>query len=119
MSRQVHAQSVVYDQVDFFLGTNRISVPITSLESKLFVNNQLLPWTLEDGTTVLDISIAATKIYYNEIAGSPGYNSIRFFPDRIGFWRLSIKYSTIEIIKEYDILGTKSSSGGLNASFTP
>lgn len=118
MSRQVHAQSVVYDQVDFFLGTNRVSVPIGSLQTKLFVNNVLLPWTLEDGTLVPDSSIVSTKIYYNEISGSPGYNNIRFFPDRVGFWRLNVIWSTTEIIKEYDILGAKSFSGGLNASFT-
>lgn len=118
MSRLVHAQALIYDQLDFFLSNTRISVPISSLQSKLFVNNQLLPWTLEDGTAIVDSSISASKIYYNEIAGNPGYNSLRFFPDRVGFWRLIITYSMIEIIKEYDVTSAKNSTGGLNASFT-
>lgn len=117
MSRLVHAQALIYDQLDFYAGTTRISVALASLQSRLFVNNQLLSWTLEDGVLVADSSISATKIYYNEISGSAGYNSIRFFPDRVGFWRLVISYSTTEIIKEYDVTSAKSATGGLNASF--
>lgn len=117
MSRLLHAQTLIFDQVDFYLGSSRIFVPLSSLQSKLFVNNQLLPWTLEDGSSVLDSSISSTKIYYNEISGNPGFTSLRFFPDRIGFWRLILSWNTSEVIKEYDVSGAKNSTGGLNASF--
>lgn len=117
MGRLLHAQALVYDQVDFISGTVRQSMPISALSLKLFVNNQILPWTLEDGTTVVDSSISSTKVYYNEISGHSGFNSIRFYPDRIGFWRLVFNSPLIEVIKEYDIIGAKAATSGLNASF--
>lgn len=118
MGRLLHAQTLIYDQLDFLSGSLRLSVPISQLEVKLFVNNQALPWTLEDGTSVIDNSISAGKIYYNEISLNPGYNSIRLFPDRVGFWRLIFKWLSTEIIKEYDVTSAKGSTGGMVASFT-
>lgn len=119
MSRLLHAQSLVYDQLDFYLGTQRVPVGVTEIEMKLFVNNQLLPWDLVDGSSVVDGAISASRVYYNGISSAPGYSSIRFFPDRVGFWRLIFSRLGVEIIKEYDITSAKNSSGGLIASFSP
>lgn len=125
MSRLIAAGAVVYGQLDFFNPpTVRATGVVTAnLTSTLFVNNQLLSWPLTDGTTIADSSVSAGSIYFNGIAGSPGYYAIRFFPHLVGFWRLIIKHNALsqEIIKEFDIIASGSlkptSSAGLNASF--
>jgi hypothetical protein len=88
-----------------------------------FVNGALLPWTLADGSSVPDASISSGTVYLHEISGSPGFYSLRFLPDRIGFWKLILKNGGlgIEVVKDYDVLASGSlkpgSSSGLVASF--
>lgn len=126
MSRLIEAGEIVFDQLDFYQSVfpNRIEdIPVSSLEFKVFNNNMLMPWTFVDGTNVQDGQIAANVLYFNQISGNPGYYQIRFFPDRIGFWRVIVKYPTfsIEIIREYDAKPNSSvcdTGGGLQASFT-
>jgi len=127
MSRLIAAGSVIYDQPDFYSpsGTiNRISgIVVANLSLTLFVNNGLLGWPLVDGTTIPDSSIASGSVYFNEIPGSNGYYSLRFYPHQIGFWRFIVVHSafSIEVIKEFDVIAAGSlkptSSSGLNASF--
>ena len=125
MSRLIAAGTVVYDQPDFFNppGVRAVGVVPANLSLTLFLNNGLLSWPLIDGSAVADSSVSSGSIYFNEISGSNGYYSIRFFPHQIGFWRLIIKHSAFnqEVIKKYDIIASGSLSptgtSGLNAAF--
>lgn len=128
MGRLVSAGALVRDQADFYLpGTqNRATgVVISQLAPAVFADNGLLPWPLADGTSVLDSQISAGTIYFHEIAGSPGFYAVRFFPDRTGSWRVVLQNSSLaaEAVREYDVvppggLGA-GSPGGLVASFMP
>lgn len=125
MSRVISAGVLVRDQIDVYNPSTSFTRVAGILSSgttlKLFVNNLSIPWTLLDGTSVADSSISAGYVYFNEIAGSPGFYSLRFFSDRTGFWRLvlSIVVNSAEIIKEYDSVSSLqgNQSGGLNATF--
>jgi len=74
-----------------------------------------------DGLTIPDSSISSGFVYFNEIPGSPGFYSVRFYPDRTGFWKLVYSIPTLpaEVIREFDVSpsGLSSSANGLNASF--
>lgn len=129
MSRLINAGSVVYDQLDWFNPNNSINrapgLTIAAISFLGFVNNSVLIWNFADGTSVLDSSISAGTVYFNEITGQPGYYQIRFYPDRVGIWRLTFRQISlqIEIIKEYDVLpvGTLkpgATSAGLIPSFS-
>ena len=93
----------------------------TSLALSIFSNNVALPWPLADGTLVADSSISAGTVYFNQITGSPGYYSVRFFPDRVGFWRLILREATLgeQVILSYDVTHARPgpASNELNASF--
>jgi len=125
MGRFVSAGILVRDQVDFYIpggGFNRISgVVVAQLTLFAFADNGLLTWPLADGTNVPDSSISAGTIYFNEIYGSPGFYSIRFFPDRIGYWRVVLRNDSLitEVIRDFDIVpaGPIGPPNGLNASF--
>ena len=128
MSRLVSAATLVFDQVDIRNPSGTIiratGVVVSNLDVIIFVNNSLLSWDLQDGTLIPDSSISSGVICFNEISGSSGYYSVRFFPDRIGFWRLIFTNASLgeEIILEYDVVPAKTfaptSANGLNASFT-
>jgi hypothetical protein len=127
MSRLVAAGAVVHDQLDFFsppTSINRLTgVVVANLTFTQFVNSSLLAWPLADGSSVADSSISSGTAYFHEIPGSPGFYSVRFLPDRIGFWRLVFRNASIgiEIRKEFDVVAAGSlkpaSSSGLVASF--
>lgn len=127
MGRLVAAGAAVYSQVDFFLPVGSINratgVVIGSLTLDSFVNGSSLPWPLVDGSAVSDSSISSGSVYFHEISGSPGFYSIRFFADRVGFWRFVLKNSGLqtEIVLEFDIIAAGAlkpgGAGGLNASF--
>jgi hypothetical protein len=128
MSRLVAAGAIVRSQLDFYSPPNSITrvngVTIASLGAAIFVNNSQLNWPLADGAAVMDSNVSAGYVYFNEIASSPSYYSVRFFPDRVGFWRLiftNLSYS-IQPILEFDVVpsGTFQQgviSSGLNAAF--
>lgn len=126
MSRLVPAASLIRDQVDFYdppgSVTRATGISVGDIIVTVFANNVALAWTTLDGTAVPDSSISAGTVYFNEIPGNPGFYSIRFFPDRIGFWRIVVSDSAIsaESVREFDVApaGTFSPSNGLNASFT-
>jgi len=128
MGRLISAGALAYEQLDFFLpaGTSRRVTGILSsnIQMWMFVNNQILSWPLVDGSSVPDSDIAAGKVYFNEIAGSPGFYGLRFFPDRIGLFRMTFLNPSIsiEVSKEFDVLPPgvlRPPSGGLIPSTTP
>lgn len=122
MSRQVPA-ALIRDQIDLYSSgiTRQTGVVVSAMSAKLFWNNSLMAWPVQAGAAVQDASISAGAIYFHEISGSPGFYAIRFFPDRVGYWRLVLTCSSpsAEIVREYDVVNpSSSSSGGLVASFT-
>lgn len=127
MGRLVSAGAIVYSQIDFYQpvsSINRLSgVVVASLSSASFINGSSIGWSLTDGTSVSDSSISAGTIYFNEITGSSGYYLVRFYADRVGYWRISITYPGLQVerILEFDVIAAGSlkpgSSGGLVASF--
>lgn len=125
MGRIVSAGSLVRDQLDVYNPpdsfTRSTGTQPTGISVKLFVNNAPVSWPVQDGSGVADSSIGAGTVYFNEIPGSPGFYSIRFFTDRPGFWRLVILIAatSAESVKEYDVIPAQqgSTSGGLNATF--
>lgn len=125
MGRTVTAGALARDQVDIYNPPNGFTrstgVVSAGVSVTCFVNNAPVSWPVADGTSVQDSSISAGMVYFNEIAGSPGFYALRFFPDRVGYWRLvvSIASTSVEAIKEYDVISAPqgNASGGLNATF--
>lgn len=125
MSRSLPAASLIIDQLDLYNPPGSITriagVLAADLSVSVFSNNTIMSWPIQDGSLTPDSSISSGIVYFNEIVGQPGFYSIRFFPSRIGFWRLifSIPSITAEIVKEFDISSQSSGpANGLNASFT-
>ncbi len=108
--RIVQSGVVVFDQVDIVnpaWSNNRINgLTIESVDVTVFINNKRKYMQIVDGSTVLDQFITTNSIYFNEINGSPGYYSVRFFSDSVGFMRviLSVKPNASEHILSYDIV---------------
>lgn len=129
MNRIVSAGQVIRDQVDVYSTAGRIArqqrLTVAAFTTKLFLDNVLQTWPLLDGSTVPDSSVSSGSVYINEISGNLGYYSVRFFPNKVGFWRLLVTVSGLntEDILGFDVVaagsfGGSSGSGGLNASFT-
>ncbi len=126
MSRLLPSASLIRDQVDYYDPTGSVNralgVTFSQITLQIFVDNSKLLWPIVDGTLTADSSISAGTVYLNGVSGSPGFYSLRFFPDKVGFWKLSLLNTTFnqEVIKEYDVVpaGTFGpTSSGLNASF--
>lgn len=124
MARLIQAGALARDQIDVYQSGIRVQgIDVSSLTLSLFTDNVLVPWTLIDGSKVPDASIVAGSVFFHEIPGAPGFYSVRFFPDRTGFWRLSVKYLPVEVIREYDALPASSAifsppiPSGLTPSF--
>ena len=117
-----HNQTVV-DPVDFFQGdgfTRLTGVTPTGLALQVFFDNQIQPWPLQTGLSILDAQVASGTIYFNEIPGSPGFYSLRFRPDAVGYWRINLSYATGAqvIIHDFDVTGeAPAEERGLKSSF--
>lgn len=127
MGRLVSAGALVYDQLDFYLPAGSINRPsgvvVGNLSLTVFADNAVMTWPLADGSAVADSSISAGTVYFNEIAGAPGYYSVRFFPDRVAQWRLVFVNAGLsaEVRRDYTALPPgvlRPGTGGLNASFS-
>ena len=121
--RLIPINRVVLDQVDI-LGVDDFTrvTGLTSADfaSTLCFDNVVQPWALTDGTAVADAQVAAGKVYFNEITGAAGFYSVRFRPNAVGFWRLSLAYAAgprlatlaFDVVAEPPVVAT-----GLTASF--
>lgn len=126
MHRQIQAGALVFDQINIYNPPNSFTRVTGALSSQFstesLANNATLNWPLLDGTLVLDSDISPGFIYLNEISTSPGFYSVRWYPDRIGFWVLSLTYTTtgVESILSYDVLPASGNSlySGIIASFS-
>ena len=121
--RIVQANQVVLDQVDFFQsdGFTRVTgLTPGNLVSKIFHNNLIQPWTLLSGVGVTDAQVSSGYVYFEEIAGQPGYYNVRFRPNALGFWRNLLEYTAGQQISAQDfdvVLTAPASEAGLSASF--
>jgi hypothetical protein len=121
MSRAVFSGALVRSQVDFYSipGVRIVGITPANLTPFIFVNNSQIVWPVINGNSVVDSSISSGNIYFNEITGTPGFYSVRFFPDRIGYWRIILSYSSVpqDQIIDFDVISNTTQSSGLNASF--
>lgn len=120
--RTVTANQLVYDQADFFQsdGFTRVTgLTPSQLTCQLFFQNVLQPWSFLSGAGVTDAQVAAGRIFFVEVAGSPGIYNVRWFPTSVGYWRLIISYPTgLQIAaQEYDVTQPVSVNQGLQSSF--
>lgn len=121
MGRNVSSGSLARAQADFFQisGQRVVGVVWSTVAAHVFINNAALPWPVADGSSVQDTSISGGKVYFSEIPGSPGFYSVRFFPDRVGYWRIVLRSDSLnaEVVLEFDVAAPTPSAGGLNATF--
>ena len=121
MARSIASGRLAYCQADFFeSGSRKTGVQYVDIQARVFVDGIVLPWAMSDGTFVPDSSVAAGSVFFNEVAGASGFYSVRFFPDRPGFWRIVISHPVlgVEIIIEFDTVPPMLTTSGLLASFT-
>jgi hypothetical protein len=70
----------------------------------------------------MDAQVAAGTVYFNEITGQPGFYSVRFRPNAVGFWRLALSYDAgsralalgYDVVQEPPLVAS-----GLKSSFVP
>lgn len=120
--RVVPANTMVWDQLDFFQGdffTRVTGIVAADLVLVLFVNNAPMSWTLVTGSGVSDAQVRPGRVYLDEVAA--GYYGIRMKLNTIGYWRLGFRYAVgvQEIALDYDVVNVPDvASLGLRANFT-
>lgn len=122
MSRLTPNNLVVFDQADFFEGngfTRLTGLVVGQLGSGLFFNNVLQPWPLVSGSLVTDALAVSAKVYWTEIPSAPGYYSVRFRPNGVGYWRLVLTYAagTQTLIFDHDVIGASPSTDLVSSFF--
>lgn len=122
MGRTVNAASVVRAQVDLYSAgiTRQAGVVAGNLSAAVFFNNLPVSWPVVSGSSVADADVVPGSVYFHEIAGTTGYYAVRFFPDRVGFWRICLTHAGlgVQVILEFDVVPAQPvPAGGLNASF--
>ena len=122
--RIVRINQTVIDQADYFLGdgfTRQTGLTFVDVTSKLFFNNVPQPWNLVNGAPLSDSQIKSGTVYFHEIAGAPGFYSLRFRPNTPGYWRLTLTFAAGQqmLAQDYDVTAEPLQiQGGLTASFT-
>lgn len=121
--REVYSNQTVLDQVDYFQldGFTRVfGLLVSDLQEVLFVNNTPVGWPLVNGTVITDAQIVSGKVYFHEIPTQPGYYNVRFRPNQVGYWRLTLSYAagTQIMAQDYDVLSEPvRQATGLKPSF--
>jgi len=129
MSRLVSAGTIAYAQADFFQPKGSINrlpgIVAASLGMTVFANSSVMSWDLVDGGGTSNANVSAGSVYFEEISGASGFYLVRFFPDRVGFWRIVFSYPALqqEVLLEFDVVPANVfkavAKGGLTASFDP
>lgn len=123
--RLIPINRVVIDQADILAPddfTRVTGLTVADLTATLFYNNVAQPWTFISGATVMDAQVAAGAVYFNEITGQPGFYSVRFRPNAVGFWRACLSYAAgpralsfgYDVVQEPPLVAS-----GLKSSFVP
>lgn len=120
-SRVVRPNELIFCQADFLASdefTRLMGLVPADIEAKLFFNNVLQPWSLVDGSLMQDALVASGSIYWAEIPSSAGYYGIRFRPNAVGYWRLSLTYTAGQQLfqTDYDVIPPPAADGGLRSS---
>jgi len=122
--RVIPINQTVVDQTDFFEAdgyTRVVGLTPADVVLTMFFDNIQQPWPILSGLGVSDAQVVSGQVYFNEIAGSPGYYSVRFRPNAAGYWRVIVEYPVgIQILaQDYDVTApaAATSSGGIKASF--
>ena len=94
-SRLVLANQVVFDQVDIFEAD--VFTPVAGLvpadvSMSLLFNNVATSWDLLAGALVQDSQVVSGHVYWDELDN--GAYGIRFLPNALGHWSLTVRYST-------------------------
>jgi hypothetical protein len=122
--RLVQINQTILDQADFFAldGFTRVQgLTISDVVGQLFFLNQAQPWPLVTGIGVTDAQVVSGKVYFNEVQGSPGYYSIRWRPNALGYWRMSMTYPAgMQVLAQDFDVGQAATppASGVKASFT-
>lgn len=121
--RVVQANQVALDQVDFYGsdGASRVSGLLPeSVVSQLFCNNVALAWPVVSGVGVSDQQVVSGWVYFNEIPGLPGFYSLRFRPNLLGYWRhlLGWPEGNQSFGQDFDVVQAAPGASGLSVSFT-
>ena len=106
-TRLVQVNQVIFDQIDIFQVNqfNRVTGLLpTDVTLALSLNNTTVSWPLVDGTTVLDTQVVSGSVYWSQL--SNGAYNLRFFPNSLGHWNLSITYpGTSQIVSlDFDVV---------------
>lgn len=122
--RLIQINQVVFDQADYFQSDGSTREPglgASDVTHEIFFKNILQPWPLVDGTSVTDAQVKSGNVYFNEVAGSPGFYNVRWRPNALGYWRLLITWAgpPIQIMaQDYDVVDQAPSvASGLRSSF--
>lgn len=119
--RVVPANTLVYDQLDWFQGdffTRIGGIGVGDLGLVVFVNNAVTAWPLVTGVGVTDAQVKPGNIYFQEL--TTGYYGVRFRPNALGYWRLDFRYATgaQAISLDYDVVSKLDAvASGLHANF--
>lgn len=122
-TRLVGNNQTIIDQADFYESdgfTRILGLPVSALTLRVFFQNEIQPWPLSSGVGIPDTQVAAGRIYWSEIAGSPGFYSVRWRPNAVGFWRVVVSYpsGSQSVSLEYDVVrASNEPTGGLKPSF--
>lgn len=125
MSRLISAGALTYAQPDILSPSaphERIAgLDFSDVQFRLFVNNTVMSWPLVSGLGVPDASVASGKVYFNQIPANEGFYSVRFFADRVAFWRLVLQVPSylVESVLDFDAVSPgalRPSASGLIAS---
>lgn len=118
----IQVNRVVYDQVDIFQAdffTRVIGLLFTDVTVSLTRDNVVAAWPLVDGTLVPDSQVVAGRIYWNAL--STGAYGIRYFPNALGHWNLSVAWPQTppqNIVIDYDVVNLPLAvESGLRADF--
>lgn len=107
--RQVYANQLVLDQAQFFQNdgfTLVTGLTPAQLTGVVTYNNTVQPWPLTAGGSTPDAQTVSGKVYFNEIPGNPGVYSMRFRPNAVGYWRVTLTYTVGQQIlaQDFDVL---------------
>ena len=121
MGRSVLTGTLTRLQADFFSAPSvrAEGVLASDITVSLFYNNSPVSWSIRDGASTPDSSISSGTVFFSEIAANPGFYSVRLFPDRVGYWRIVLRSTSLaqESVYEFDVIPAAAAAAGLSASF--
>jgi hypothetical protein len=118
--RAVPVNQVVYDQIDLFLVdqyTRAAGVQTTDVTLALFLNNSVVTWPLVNGAAVLDSQVVSGSVYWAALQN--GSYGIRFLPNQLGHWSLTVTYpGSSQIVGiSYDVSTAPDAPSGFSVGF--